>query len=150
MIFYSCRDCHGGKRVSVAGIREHLWRVGRDPFLMRSILGGDPEAGYPEIGAWGESDISRRSTENQTEMADNFFDCNDHLPSPVLNEDHQIHDMFMDAIKTADDRYNYSRVHDIGVHVDDFKVDDVEEEYMRELEELYANVFHPYITPTPM
>lgn len=69
--FCSCRDCHGGKRVSVAGIREHLRRVRRDPFLMWSMLGGDPEAGYPEIGAWGDSDVSR-STEDQTEMADSF------------------------------------------------------------------------------
>jgi hypothetical protein len=50
---YFCpyRNCHRGKRVAIGGIKQHLQKVGRDPFFMRSMLGGDPPEGYLEFGS---------------------------------------------------------------------------------------------------
>jgi hypothetical protein len=110
---------------------------------MRSILGGDPPEGYPEVGPWGEPDVSWRSAKDHIETANDFFECSKHLPSPILDEHHQIHDMFMDAIRTANDLHEQLGVHDNGGQVEDLEVDEVEEDHTRELEELYTNVSHP-------
>jgi len=37
-----CRNCHGGRRKSIEIIRKHHASVERDPFLAKSIIGGDP------------------------------------------------------------------------------------------------------------
>lgn len=49
-----CRNCHGGRRKRIAVIRDHHASVGRDPFLTKSIIGGDPPDGYPADGIWVE------------------------------------------------------------------------------------------------
>ena len=49
-----CKDCHGGRRKRIHVIREHHSSVGRDPFLTKSIIGGDPLDGYPPRGIWVE------------------------------------------------------------------------------------------------
>ena len=49
---YPCRMCHGGHRYVVRTIQMHLRDYLRDPFLMHSMVGGDPEGGYPEGGIW--------------------------------------------------------------------------------------------------
>ena len=49
-----CKDCHGGRRKRIQVIRTHHTSVGRDPFLTRSMIGGDPVDGYPPNGVWVE------------------------------------------------------------------------------------------------
>ena len=49
-----CVNCHGGLRKPVNVIKEHHRSVGRDPFLTKSIIGGDPAGGYPPSGIWVE------------------------------------------------------------------------------------------------
>jgi len=49
-----CIDCHGGRRKTIDVIRRHHAAVGRDPFLMNSMIGGDPPKGYPLCGLWVE------------------------------------------------------------------------------------------------
>ena len=45
-----CLDCKGGRRKSIQVIRQHHAAVGRDPFLQKSLLDGDPPEGYPAGG----------------------------------------------------------------------------------------------------
>jgi len=40
-----CRDYYGGCRKTIDVIRRHHIVVGRDPFLMKSMIGGDPPGG---------------------------------------------------------------------------------------------------------
>jgi hypothetical protein len=47
-----CMDCHGRKRVSLHGIKQHLATHRRDPYKMKSQFGGDSPKGYPKFGAW--------------------------------------------------------------------------------------------------
>jgi hypothetical protein len=49
-----CRECKGGRRKTIQVIRQHHAAVGRDPFLQKSLLGGDPPKGYPPGGMWVE------------------------------------------------------------------------------------------------
>ena len=49
-----CLDCKGGRRKTIQVIRQHHAAVGRDPMLLKSILGGDPLEGYPSTGIWVE------------------------------------------------------------------------------------------------
>ena len=49
-----CKDCRGGRRKRIHVIRTHHTSVGRDPFLTRSMIGGDPIDGYPPYGVWVE------------------------------------------------------------------------------------------------
>ena len=49
-----CVNCHGGIRKSIVAIREHHTLVGRDRFLTKSVIGGDPLEGYPPRGIWVE------------------------------------------------------------------------------------------------
>ena len=52
--FYPCPcvNCHGGVRKPIHVIKQHHTSVGRDPFLTKSIIGGDPVGGYPACGIW--------------------------------------------------------------------------------------------------
>ena len=43
---FHCRDCKGGQRKTIEFIQQHHAAVDRDPFLQRSLLGGDPPNGY--------------------------------------------------------------------------------------------------------
>jgi len=45
-----CRNRHGGQRKSIEIIRSHHASVGRDLFLTKSMIGGDPPDGYPTRG----------------------------------------------------------------------------------------------------
>jgi hypothetical protein len=47
-----CCDCKGGIRKSTATVKQHLRRRPRDPFLFRSMVGDDPEEGFPPEGIW--------------------------------------------------------------------------------------------------
>ena len=49
-----CRNCHGGRCRVIEVIRQHHATVGRDDFLTKSMIGGDPPEGYPRIGIWME------------------------------------------------------------------------------------------------
>ena len=49
-----CRNCHGVRRKSIDIVRKHHADVGRDAFLNKSLIGGDPPNGYPPTGMWVE------------------------------------------------------------------------------------------------
>jgi hypothetical protein len=49
-----CRDCRGDRRKRIEVIRKHHAAVGPDPFLIKSMIGGDPLEGYPPHGVWVE------------------------------------------------------------------------------------------------
>jgi hypothetical protein len=50
----SCKECHGGHYYRIRTIQGHLRECGRDLFLMRSMVGGDPKNGFPVEGIWIE------------------------------------------------------------------------------------------------
>ena len=45
-----CKNCKGGRRKTIQVIWQHHAAVGRDPFLQKVLLGGDPLEGYPLCG----------------------------------------------------------------------------------------------------
>jgi hypothetical protein len=45
-----CRKCHGGHKYSVETIRTHLRLHTQDIHLTYSMVGGDPDGGFPEEG----------------------------------------------------------------------------------------------------
>jgi hypothetical protein len=49
-----CKNCHGAQRKKIDVIRKHHSEVGRDDFLTKSMIGGDPADGYPPNGIWVE------------------------------------------------------------------------------------------------
>jgi hypothetical protein len=50
----------GGRRKSIAVIREHSRVNLRDRHLMLSQVGGDPPVGYPATGVWVDEDAWAR------------------------------------------------------------------------------------------
>jgi hypothetical protein len=149
---YFCpyRDCHGGKRVATGGIKQHLAKVDHDPFLMRSMVGGDPVSGYPEFGAWVLPDFVYRDSVDDAEPDDVFFECPDRLPSPLIDQHHDIHEMFMDAMRRADELHGDSSITGNADSGEDCDIDNDEDEYMAGLEELYASVSHPVYRGSPV
>ena len=66
---YPCFNCHKGMRKLMGVVKEHHTSVGRDPFLTKSIIGGDPPDRYPPDGIWVE-DMS---------FDDDIVDANPHI-----------------------------------------------------------------------
>ena len=101
--FCPCRDCYSGKCVPTQGIKQHLAKVGHDPYLMKSVVGRDSTEGYPKFGAWVMLDFIWRDKEEPLENRNTFFDCHDILLAPVLDEEYNIHEMFMDAFRRSNE-----------------------------------------------
>jgi len=93
-----CTKCHGGHRYDIKTIRGHLRLNKRDPFLMHSMLGGDPVEGYPAQGIWVNA-------EGEIVAAENVFD--DELDrteySQHLDPYHDIQQQLFDALSEGDD-----------------------------------------------
>jgi hypothetical protein len=75
---------------------------------MKSQLGGDPLEGYPEFGAWflaDNEDVNEGNGEgNQNNLFEHnlFYDTDEELPPPFLDQQHRIHDQYLDAFQLAD------------------------------------------------
>ena len=92
----------GGRRLPVCAITMHLKSYGRDQFLYRSMIGGDPPEGYPEHGAWYYSD-EEWTVDNQC-CDGQYFD----MPVPDdADRDpcghHDVQKQFEDALQTAEE-----------------------------------------------
>jgi hypothetical protein len=88
-----CKDCKGGRRKTIQVIRQHHAAVGRDPFLHKSLLGGDPPEGYPPAGMWVE-DVCCDNDVVEDILADTLpehvdADGGGH-PPPLLDKFHEL------------------------------------------------------------
>lgn len=116
-------------------MKQHLKLHRRDPLLCRSMLGGDPVSGYPFEAAWF-LDYDRNESVNFESAKDESH----HLfeGPTVLDQHHDVHGQFLDAVKHADGMY------------DNFEADgDADDNHagnnasLSELEDLYAHVSYP-------
>jgi hypothetical protein len=110
---YPCRECHGGgRRMSIAAIREHLRKNFRDQHLMLSQVGGDPPAGYPTGGVWvdeaGHEWIFEDDNEEENfvipgngtkDFSNIFHDASDQF----MDREHNIQQQLYDAFDVGDD-----------------------------------------------
>lgn len=148
-----CRNCRGGRRKTVEVIRKHLVDVGRDPFLNKSMIGGDPLDGYPSNGLWVEdiaydNDIVVTETVNEHGLmeANNPIleavneDANGGT-NPVLDEYHEVHRQVLEAFDRSDALHD--EVQDnVGVEENDDNGSDT----LDGLEELYEQATTPLYT----
>jgi hypothetical protein len=90
-------------------IRQHHAAVGRDPFLKKSLLGGDPLEGYPPLGIWVEdvacdNDAVEDTLQNgagQHVEADNVLGSEDNGP-PLLDEFHEVERQVLEVLDRGD------------------------------------------------
>jgi hypothetical protein len=105
-----CVNCHGGIRKTINVIREHHTSVGRDPFLTKSIIGGDPLDGYPPQGMWVEDipfddDIVEPNIDVQgnTDDGENFKNSDSvGIADVPLDQFHNVHRQVMEALDRGD------------------------------------------------
>ena len=88
-----CRKCHGGHRYAIRIVQRHLREYQRDPFLMKSMVGGDPEGGFPEGGIWIRDQPEPVPEMNVFDDADMHAEYRDHL-DPYHDIQQQLHDAF--------------------------------------------------------
>ena len=136
-----CKDCKGGRRKSIQVIRQHHAAVGRDPFLHKSLLGGDPPEGYPAGGMWVE-DVCCDNDVVENIPTDTFpvdvdADSRGH-PPPVLDEFHEVERQVLEALGRADALHEEAGVEG-GQHVDNEEDLDIEDE----LDGLYTEATTP-------
>ena len=114
---YLCpyRKCHGGHRYAVHTIQMHLRDYLRDPFLMHSMVSGNPEGGYPEGGIWIRDQPEPVPKMNVFDDADMHIEYKDHL-DPYHDIQQQLHFTF-----DLGDRLREETLHifEDGVHEDD-------------------------------
>lgn len=132
-----CRNCHGGRRQRIGIIREHHASVGRDPFLTKSIIGGDPPNGYPAEGIWVE-DIAYDNDvveDGPTLAADDVVEDvvedvpgHDHNTADAtpLDEYHDVQRQVMDALDRGDALHRDAEGQPNVVDNDDFDSDTVD------------------------
>jgi hypothetical protein len=105
-----CVNCHGGIRKTINVIREHHTSVGQDPFLTKSIIGGDPLEGYPPQGMWVEDipfddDIVEPNIDVQGNADDGVPFKNsdpDGIADVPLDQFHDVHRQVMEALDRGD------------------------------------------------
>jgi hypothetical protein len=125
-----CKDCKGGRRKSIQVIRQHHAAVGRDPFLQKSLLGGDPLEGYPPGGIWVEDVrcdgdvVENISPDTLPEHVD--ADGDGHLP-PLLDEFHEVERQVLEALGRADALHEEAEA-DGSLHVENGEELDIEDE----------------------
>ena len=86
----------------VRAITKHLQSYGRDKFLYRSMIGGDPPEGYPEDGAWYHSDEEWSVDSNGRD--EEVFEHP--LPEDTISDPpghHDVHKQFEDALRTVEE-----------------------------------------------
>ena len=88
-----CRKCHGGHQYAVRTIQMHLRAFQRNPFLMHSMVGGNPQGGYPEDGIWIRDQVEPVPNMNVFDDADMHIKYQDHL-DPYHDIQQQLHDTF--------------------------------------------------------
>lgn len=114
-------------------IREHLRSNKHDPFLMRSMLGGDPKGGYPKEGIWVNS-------MRETLPPPNVFD-DEHIRTEYaenMDPYHDIQRQLFDAFDVGD----HLREH--TPHVEEHEIDsDILSDDVDSLDELYDQATHP-------
>ena len=144
-----CVNCHGGIRKTINVIREHHASVGRDPFLTKSIIGGDPLEGYPPQGTWVEDipfddDIvdANPDVQGNAEDGENFGNVDPISVADVpLDQFHDVHRQVMEALDRGD------ALHRESAASSDMDVDsDVDCDTMQGLEELYEQCTTPLYT----
>lgn len=130
-----CRSCHGGRRLPILRIKQHLKLHRRDPFLYQSMLGGDPPSGYPVEGAWfadkdGDDSMDPEGIEAVSDHSDG-----EAIP---LDQQHDVHQQFLDALEHADGMHE-------DVEIEEGAEDDnvCDDGSLSELEDLYARVSCP-------
>ena len=140
-----CKDCKGGRRKSIQVIRQHHATVGRDPFLQKSLLGGDPLEGYPPSGMWVEDvafdndvveDIPQNTTPEHVE-AENVDGNEEHAP-PLLDEFHEVERQVLEALGRGDALHEESDGDGV-LHVENEEDHDV----VDELDGLYREAITP-------
>lgn len=144
-----CQNCHGGRRQQIPVIREHLAAIGRDPFLTKSIIGGDPADGYPADGIWVEDIAYDNDVVHDGENAD----ADDILEDVVhdvprqddVNEDaipldefHDVQRQVMDALERGDALHR-----DAGGEPNVLDNDELNNDTVDELHNLYAEATTP-------
>lgn len=144
-----CRNCHGGRRKRISVIREHHAAVGRDPFLTKSMIGGDPPNGFPADGIWVE-DIAYDNDvvhDGPTVLADDVLpDVVENVPEHFnvntdgneLDEFHDVQRQVMDALDRGDALHRDAEGQATPVDNEDLSIDTVEG-----LQQLYKEATTP-------
>jgi len=109
-----CTNCHGSRRKTINVIRRHHAEVGKDLFLMHSMIGGDPPNGYPPRGLWvpdiAYDDDVVEEDPLRTPNAEDTVAHNETLPEiesePAtdgpLDEYHEVQRQVMEALDRGD------------------------------------------------
>jgi hypothetical protein len=125
-----CKDCKGGRRKTIQVIRQHHAAVGRDPFLHKSLLGGDPPEGYPPDGIWVEdvccdNDVAEdiRSDRGRQHEDGNIGG----EPPLLLDEFHEVERQVLEALGRADALHEEADAEE-RLHVDNEDELDIEDE----------------------
>jgi hypothetical protein len=98
-----CSDYKGGTRKNLSMIKHHLCNVARDPFLYHSMVGDDPDHGFPAPGIWIPitNPMSRtEGTSSHTEAPTAFPDA---AAASFLDLEHDIRQQVFDTLNTADE-----------------------------------------------
>lgn len=138
-----CNHCRGGHRYSSAAITTHLNSYGRDPFLFRSMIGGDPPGGYPEDGAWYYSDDDW-TLENEGRPQEDFQNPVPEDKDLDLDQDgqHDVHKLFEDALRTAEELEEIAHGDEV-MHQEDIGDTEFADSTIEALELLYSEASHP-------
>jgi len=148
-----CRNCQGGHRKTIDVIQRHHVDVGRDPFLMHSMIGRDPADGYPPRGLWvediaynddiieqrsvGGPDMQEATSEDEAEPEVE----NDAVTDQPLDEFHEVQRQVMEALDQG-----YAFHLEIGEEPDVADDDKIEDDTVDELEDLYDQATTPLYT----
>jgi len=128
-----CTKCQDGRRYKLKGIRNHLRVNGRDPFLMHSMVGGDPKEGYPKEGI-------TVNASRETLPPDNVFD-DEHMRTPYtehMDPYHDIQRQLFDAFNEGD------RVHEQTPHAEELDEEpDIISDEFDAVDDLYAQAMRP-------
>ena len=92
----------------VRATTRHLNSYGRDKFLNRSMIGGDPPGGYPEHGAWYYSD-EEWTTETEGGNEEDFERFPSEDTDAQINGHHHVQQQFQDALRTAEELQEMTR-----------------------------------------
>jgi hypothetical protein len=129
--------------VPLVGIKNHLQNYKRDPFLMRSMLGGDPLELYLQLGVWLLETIGDEGKINVHNDGDQFHDTQEYVELGFMDLHHRVEDQFMDVLRNYDDINEEVRAKGgQGARIQ-VELNPEEEVNMRKIEELYAHASVP-------
>ena len=139
-----CTKCHGGHQYGIRTIQEHLRDNGRDQFLLRSMVGGDLEEGYPAEDIWiqeGSQNVPEPNVFDDVDMGTEYRDN--------LDPYHDIQQQLFDTFDLED------WLHEETPHVfeDAANEEEVQDDHTNDLEhldELYRKGTRPLFRGTTM